>query len=102
TLGAMGQFHASGLDPTDYSSQTSWNPQINLKTTGIRSLVVGSGWTGTKAGDTLTDPGAIWLSGTQAPFISADVSGEGAGPIVSIEIIAHQELWGRTFDCAFQ
>ncbi len=55
----------------------------------MRIYTAGSGWSGTAGLDSLTDPGAIWFSGAQRPFVSAAVAGGDPG-VVEIEVITDQ------------
>lgn len=68
----------------------SWDPTIDLKTTGVRTIttasVVGLG------ADIITVPGALWFCRDQVITPSRDVSGESSAlwPIVTIEIETDQ------------
>lgn len=92
-LHLFGQFHASGLDAPDYSSNTAWNPKVDLKTTGLRTITP-TAVTTASINDDLSAPGRVWLSDAQQVYATADVSGEASNkwPIVSIEVQTDQGI----------
>ncbi len=95
TAEILGQFGGSVLT-VDRTATLSYDPIINLKQTGTRSITQGSA--SGQAGDTLgAAPGAIWFCGAQNVWANHDISGEssGAWPSVSIEIITDQQT-GRS------
>lgn len=92
TAEILGQFGGTVLS-VDHTSLLSYDPIINLKQTGTRTILPGS--VSGQAGDTLgAAPGLIWFAGIQNVWSSANIAGESSGlwPSVDIEIITDQGL----------
>lgn len=89
TLAVLGRFFAAALDLPVNGAQTSWLPSVNLKTSGARTWTLENGWSGVVAGDSLANPGRVWLTGSQTFFLSAAIDGVDTG-VVSIEITTDQ------------
>lgn len=87
TLNVFGQFAANALD--ENLSLTEWNAVIDINDPGERTFDPINKWVGTKTLDTLTDPGNIWFSGTNGPYVSGSITGGDPGS-VTIEVITDQ------------
>lgn len=90
-LGTLGG-HTVSVDRT---TDVGYDPIVNLKTTGLRTVLQNS-VSGNVSGDVLgTGPGSIWFSGTQGISTNHDVSGESSSlwPIVEIEISSNQGIY---------
>lgn len=75
---------------SDYSTVT-YGAVINTKVPGER-VITPTGVTGTQSGDSGLTIIPSWFTGLVAPKLSADVSGESAGPVITIEYVTDQGL----------
>lgn len=89
TASIFGRFRANGIDLPVNGALTSWLPTVNLKTAGIRTWTATGGWSGVVAGDSLADPGQIWLTQSQVIWLNNTLSASDPG-VISIEITTDQ------------
>jgi hypothetical protein len=92
TMNAMGQFHEFTIK-SDYST-FDYQPVVNLKIAGERYVFPNS-VVGQQSGDSgLSVPEVIWFSGTVAPYLGVNISGESptVWPSITIEIVTDQRV----------
>lgn len=101
TMNAFGQFN-NGMLAADNSAISNLGSVINCKVAGLRAITPTT-VTGLQSGDTFPVPGAIWLTGSVRSYFSANVSGNGAGPVIEVETITDQGFSGaKKTICRFQ
>jgi len=77
----------------DTGAASTWNPTIDLKTVGVRTITK-TNVIGAVGADSITVPGNLWFCEDQPVVPSRDVSGDSSAlwPIVTIEIETNQEF----------
>lgn len=89
SLHVVGQFdNLPIIKLSDYST-AMYGPVINTKIAGER-IITPLSITGAQSGDIGLAIVPAWLTGSIEPTLSADVSAESAGPVITIEIITDQ------------
>ena len=91
-LNVLGQFGA-GIVGVDGFTLSKWNPIINLKLTGERTIMPGA-FTGDQTGDSNLSIDAVWFHNGLKPFLSENMSAESEDkwPIVEIEVVTDQGI----------
>jgi len=91
-LKVLGQFGA-GIVGVDGFTLSQWNPIINLKIAGERTITPGA-FTGDQAGDGNLSIGAVWFYDGLKPFLVGNISADAKDkwPTVEIELFADQGI----------